>query len=179
MGIKTKLAAVLLTVGTFMNTVLPAIARPATLTTDSNLRTSASLTATVADVLALGSNVEVLNITVGDDGSYWYYVQPNRGKKAKGWIRGDLVRFQPSQKRYATIAGERGYTINVRSSPNLNSKVLYSAVSGDLVSVEDSFQKAGQYRWYRIQFPNNVSGWVREDLLSIWPQGCIITCPTH
>lgn len=179
MNVKTKLTAVLLTVGTMMSTVLPAMARPANLTTDSNLRTSASLTATVADVLPLGSAVEVLNITVGDDGNYWYYVQPNQGRRLKGWIRGDLVKFQPSNKRYATIAGERGYTINVRSSPSLNSKVLHSGVSGDLVTVEDSFQKAGQYRWYRIKFSNNVTGWVREDLLSIWPQGCIITCPTH
>jgi uncharacterized protein YgiM (DUF1202 family) len=162
-----------------MNTVLPAMARPATLTTESNLRTSASLTASVEEVLGSGSYVEVLNIAVGDDGDYWYYVQPTVEGTAKGWIRSDLVKFGPSQKRYATIAGERGYTINVRSSANLNSKVLYSAVSGDLVTVEDSFQNAGQYRWYRIKFPNNVTGWVREDLLSIWPQGCIITCPSH
>ncbi|BAY27775.1 hypothetical protein NIES2100_76010 [Calothrix sp. NIES-2100] len=179
MGLITKLTVGLLTFGTLMNTVLPAMARPATLTTDSNLRTSASLTASVQEVLPLGSDVEVLNITYGDEGDYWYYVQPRVEGTAKGWIRGDLVKFQPSKKRYATIAGERGYTINVRASANLNSKVLYSAVSGDLVTVEDSFQKAGEYRWYRIKFPNNVIGWVREDLLSIWPQGCIITCPSH
>ena len=94
-----------------------------------------------------------------------------------GWVRSDLVRFQPSNKRYATIAGKRGNKINVRSSPNLTSKVLHNALPGDLVTIENSFQQAGQYRWYCIKFPNNVIGWVREDLLSIWPQGCIITCP--
>ncbi|MBD2337551.1 SH3 domain-containing protein [Calothrix sp. FACHB-156] len=179
MSLIKKLTVGLLTVGALMNTVLPAMARPATLTTDSNLRTSASLTASVEEVLPLGSNVEVLNITFGDDGDYWYYVQPTVEGTANGWIRGDLVKFQPSKKRYATIAGERGYKINVRSSHNLNSKVLHSALSGDLVTVEDSYQNAGEYRWYRVKFPNNASGWVREDLLSIWPQGCIITCPAH
>ncbi|MDZ7962318.1 MAG: SH3 domain-containing protein [Aulosira sp. DedQUE10] len=175
----TRLTAGLLTVGTLMTVVLPAMARPATLTSRSNLRTSASLTATVEEVLPSGSNVEVMNITGGDDGNYWYYVQPTVEGTASGWIRSDLVSFQPSKKRYATISGERGYKINVRSSPNLTSKVLHNGLSGDLVTVEDSYQKAGEYRWYRIKFPSNITGWVREDLLSIWPQGCIITCPEH
>ncbi|WP_256973168.1 SH3 domain-containing protein [Nostoc sp. T09] len=175
----TKLTAGLLTFATLMAGVLPAMARPATLTSRSNLRTGASLTATVEEILPSGSNVEVLNITGGDDGDYWYFVQPTVEGTASGWIRSDLVSFKPSNKRYATIAGNRGYKINVRFSPNLRSKVLYNALSGDLVTVEDSYQQAGQYRWYRIKFPNNVTGWVREDLLSIWPQGCIITCPAN
>ena len=179
MRLMTKLTAGWLTFATLMTGILPAMARPATLTTESNLRTSASLTATVQEVLPSGSNVQVLNITVGDDGDYWYYVQPSVEGTANGWIRSDLVKFQPSQRRYATIVGERGYKINVRSSPSLKSKVLHSALSGDLVTVEDSYQQAGEYRWYRIKFPSNATGWVREDLLSIWPQGCIITCPTH
>lgn len=179
MSLMTKLTAGLLTFATLMAGILPAMARPATLTSRSNLRTSASLTASVEEILPLDSNVEVLNITVGDDGDYWYFVQPKVEGTASGWIRSDLVSFKSSKKRYATIAGERGYKINVRSSPNLKSKVLHNALSGDLVTVEDSYQQAGQYRWYRIKFPNNVTGWVREDLLSIWPQGCIITCPVH
>lgn len=179
MRLMTKLTAGLLTFTTLMTGVLPAMARPATLTSRSNLRTSASLTASVEEILSLGSNVEVLNITVGDDGDYWYYVEPSVEGTLSGWIRSDLVSFQPSKKRYATIVGERGYKINVRSSPNLKSKVLYNGLSGDLVTVEDSYQQAGQYRWYRIKFPNNVTGWVREDLLSVWPQGCIITCPAN
>ncbi|RCJ19706.1 hypothetical protein A6770_06090 [Nostoc minutum NIES-26] len=179
MGLMTKLTAGLLTFGTLMTGVLPAMARPATLTSRSNLRTDASLTAPVEEILPSGSNVEVLNITVGNDGDYWYYVQPKVEGTLSGWVRSDLVSFQPSNKRYATIALNRGYKINVRSSPNLRSKVLYNAQSGDLVTVEDSYKEVGQYRWYRIKFPTNVTGWVREDLLSIWPQGCIITCPAN
>ncbi|BAY12268.1 SH3 domain-containing protein [Calothrix sp. NIES-2098] len=179
MSLITKLTAGLLTFATLMAGILPAMARPATLTSRSNLRTSASLTASVEEILPSGSNLEVLNLTVGDDGDYWYFVQPTVEGTARGWIRSDLVSFKPSQKRYATISGERGYKINVRSSPNLGGKVLHTGLSGDLVTVEDSYQQAGEYRWYRIKFPNNVTGWVREDLLSIWPQGCIIICPVH
>ncbi|MDZ8108606.1 MAG: SH3 domain-containing protein [Nostoc sp. DedQUE12a] len=177
MGLMRKLTAGLLTFGTLMTQVLPVMARPATLTSRSNLRTDASLNASVEEILPSGANVEVLNITVGNDGEYWYYVQPKLEGTLSGWLRSDLVRFEVSNKRYATIAGKRGYKINVRSSPNLKSKVVYNALSGDLVTVEDSYKQPGQYRWYRIKFPSNVIGWVREDLLSIWPQGCIITCP--
>lgn len=179
MSLTTKLTAVLLTFGTLTTGVLPVMARPATLASRSNLRTGASLTAPVEEILPSGSNVEVMNITLGNDGNYWYYVQPEVEGTLSGWVRGDLVSFKLSNKRYATIAGKQGYKINVRSSPNLRSKVLYNALSGDLVTVEASYKEEGQYRWYRIKFPSNVIGWVREDLLSIWPQGCIITCPEH
>ncbi|BAZ50160.1 hypothetical protein NIES4103_27740 [Nostoc sp. NIES-4103] len=179
MHLMTRLTAGLLTFGTLMTGVLPAIARPATLTSRSNLRTGAYLTAPVEEILPSGSYVEVLNITVGNDGNYWYYVQPNLEGTLSGWVRSDLVRFKPSNKRYATIAGNRGYKINVRSSPSLKSEVLHNALSGDLVTVENSYKQVGQYGWYCIKFPNNVTGWVREDLLSIWPQGCIITCPVN
>ncbi len=179
MSLITKLTAGLLAIGTLMTGVLPAIALPATVTTRSNLRTSASLTATVQEILPSGSNVEVVNITTGDDGKYWYYVQPTVEGTQSGWVRSDLVSLNPGRKRYATIGGKRGYKINVRSSPNLSSRVFYNAALGDVVTIEDSYQKVGQYRWYRIKFPNYVTGWVREDLLSIWPKGCIITCPEY
>lgn len=177
MDLMTKLTAALLTFGTLMTGVLPAIALPGTVTSRSNLRTDASLTASVEEILTSGSNVEVLNITVGNDGNNWYYVQPEVEGTLSGWVRSDLVSLKLDKKRYATIVGDRGDKINVRSSPNLKSKVLYNALSGDLVTIENSYKQGGQYRWYCIKFPNNVIGWVREDLLSIWPQGCIISCP--
>lgn len=177
MSITTKLTAGLLTFGTLITGVLPAMARPATLTSVSNLRTSASLTAPVEEILPLGSNVEVLNITLGDDNDYWYYVQPPIEGTASGWVRGNLVSFKPSKKRYATIGGNNGDKINVRSSPNIGSKIVYNALSGDLVTIESTYKEFSQYRWYCIKFPNGFIGWVRADLLSIWPEGCIITCP--
>jgi uncharacterized protein YgiM (DUF1202 family) len=179
MALMTKVTAGLLTFATLTSGVLPATALPATMTTRSNLRTGASLTAQVEEILPSGSTVEVLNITVGDDGKYWYYVQPNLEGTLSGWVRNDLVSMKLGNKRYGTITGKRGYKVNVRSSPNLTGKVVRNAASGDLVTIEDSYQEVGQYRWYRIRFPGNVTGWVREDLLSIWPKGCIITCPQY
>ena len=179
MGLVTKLAALSLSFGTLMAGVLPAMARPATLTTDSNLRTDASLTASVKEVLPPGSNVEVLNITVGKDGNYWYYVRPEVEGTPDGWIRSNLVSFKPSSKSYGTLVGSRGTRINVRSSPSLNSKIQHYGLPGDLVTIENSFKESGNYRWYRVKFPSNAIGWVREDLISVWPKGCIITCPEY
>jgi Bacterial SH3 domain/GW (Gly-Tryp) dipeptide domain len=179
MGLRTKVTAGLLALGALMTGVLPATARPATVTTRSNLRADASLIAPVQEILPLGSNIEVLNIRVGNDGDYWYYVQPNVEGTPSGWIRSDLVSFNSSNKRYATLAGSRGSKINVRAAATLNSKAIHYGLSGDLVTVEDSYKAPGQYRWYRVKFPSNASGWVREDLLSVWQQGCIITCPQH
>jgi uncharacterized protein YgiM (DUF1202 family) len=154
-------------------------AAPGTLTTTSNLRSTPSLKANVLEVLPSGGYVEVLNITTSDTGNYWFYVQPKVEGTPSGWVSSDLVRFQLENKRYATIAGSRGYRANVRSSPNLGSKLLYNALSGDLVTIIGSDKGAGLNRWYCIKFPSGLTGWVRGDLLSIWQEGCVITCPVH
>jgi uncharacterized protein YgiM (DUF1202 family) len=179
MSLRTKATAGLLALVTSMAGILPAFARPATVTTRSNLRTDASLRAPVEEILPAGSNIEVLNIQVGNDGNYWYYVQPKVEGTLSGWIRSDLVSFNISNKRYATLVGSRGSRINVRAGASLNSKAIHYGLVGDLVTVEDSYKVSGQLRWYRVRFPSNATGWVRGDLLSIWQQGCIITCPEH
>jgi Bacterial SH3 domain/GW (Gly-Tryp) dipeptide domain len=179
MSLVNSLAAGLLSIGTLMAGILPVMARPATLTTDSNLRTDASLTASVLSVLPPNCDVEVLNITIGSDGNYWYYVRPEIKGKPNGWIRSNLISFKPSNKSYGTLVGSRGAQINVRLSPSLNGKIQHYGLSGDLVTVEDSYRESGNYRWYRVKFPSNAIGWVREDLISVWPKGCIITCPEN
>jgi uncharacterized protein YgiM (DUF1202 family) len=179
MSFVTKLTAGLLSFGTLMAGILPVMARPATLDATSNLRSDTSITSSMLELLPKGSNVEVLNIRIGNDGNYWYYIQPDVEGSQNGWVRSDLVRFQTSDKRYATLGGSRRDKINVRSGPNLNSKVLHHGLSGDLVTIEDSYQQYGKQSWYRVKFASNATGWIREDLLSIWEKGCIITCPEH
>jgi uncharacterized protein YgiM (DUF1202 family) len=144
---------------------LPAMARPATLITDTNLRTDPSLTATVSRVLPRGCNLEVLNIRLADNGVYWYYVRAQVQGRAEGWVVSSLTEFEPSQKRYATLAGDRGDTINVRSAPSLDSNILHYGLPGDLVTVEESFKEFQGYRWHRVKFPSNATG--LKDALSL------------
>lgn len=177
MSFMKKFALSVLSIGAVLAGALPGMARPATLTTDTNLRSGASLTAPVLEVLAPNGRVEVLNVVLGTDGSYWYYVRSEIEGTEEGWIRGDLARFEPSQKRYATLGGSRGDQINVRSAPSLDSKILHYGISGDLVAIEGSSTASDSSRWYRVKFPSNAIGWVRADLLSLWPEGCIIACP--
>ncbi|AKG24484.1 hypothetical protein IJ00_06120 [Calothrix sp. 336/3] len=94
-------------------------------------------------------------------------------------MRSDLARLRLDKKPYAMVTGKRGIKTNVRSSPKLNSKVLYAAMSGDVVTLESAPQQVGQYPWYYVRFTNGVRGWVRGDQLSFWQRGCIISCPEY
>jgi SH3-like domain-containing protein len=171
--------ATVLGLGALLLTSLPATARPARVTTDANVRSSASLNATVLDVLSPNSTVEVLNIVLARDGDYWYYVRSDIEGTAEGWVRSNLISFGRSNLTYGTLAGQRGDRINVRSSPRLESRVLHYGLSGDLVTVGQTYKEFSSDRWYEVTFPNGASGWVRADLISVWQKGCIITCPAN
>jgi uncharacterized protein YgiM (DUF1202 family) len=177
--VATSFVVGLLSLGTMMTGSLPVMARPATVTTDSNIRSGASLKSPVLEVLPSGGEVEVLNIVLTNR-DYWYYVRPKVEGTAEGWVRSNLIRFKPSNLIYGTLAGDRDSKINVRSRPSLDGKILHYGLAGDLVIVGESQKVAGQrHSWYRVTFPNQASGWVREDLLAVWPKGCIITCPDN
>jgi uncharacterized protein YgiM (DUF1202 family) len=176
-----KLVASGFVLGTLLATSLPSLARSATLSTQDangrvNLRAAASVKARVLAELKQGGTVEVLNIFKGSDGTYWYYVQ-SAPEGTAGWVRGDFVRFKQSKQQYGTLQGERDDKINVRSAPSRKGNILHYGLVGDLVVVERSMPGDEGYRWHYVTFPNQAAGWVREDLLSLWPKGCIITCP--
>lgn len=153
----------------------PGMARPASTDKDANIRSSASLQSKVLSVLPPKSEVEVLNLFLAKDSELWYYVNPKQKGAARGWIRSDLIRFKPSNQIFGTLTGARDERINIRTTPQ--GKILHYGLPGDLVTVGKSAKGKLSHRWYRVTFPSNASGWVREDLLSLWPKGCIITCP--
>jgi uncharacterized protein YgiM (DUF1202 family) len=179
--VTTRLAASLLALSTLLATSLPVMARPATLSTQDtngrvNLRSGASIKSRVLEELKQGGDVEVLNIFKGSDGAYWYYVQSAIEGTEAGWVRSDFVRFKSSKQQYGTLKGKRDDKINVRSAPSRKGNILHYGLAGDLVVIERSMQGDEGYRWHYVTFPSQASGWVREDLLSVWPPGCIITC---
>ncbi|MBD2326447.1 SH3 domain-containing protein [Alkalinema sp. FACHB-956] len=167
-----------------MVNALPGMTRPATIDSEgwgAMVRSGPSLKMRELGSLAHGAPVEVLKVTTtndSDSGLYWYYVQSTGRSRAEGWVSGSLVRFKSSNQTYGTLAGSSNDVINIRSAPSLKGNVVHTGVVGDLVTVGRSSRDAG-YRWYHITYPNGSKGWVREDLISVWPQGCIITCPEH
>ncbi|WP_156114163.1 SH3 domain-containing protein [Myxosarcina sp. GI1] len=64
---------------------------------------------------------------------------------------------------------EFGSPINVREEPNVSSKVIYSASSGDAISITEVFENNNDgYCWYKVSFQSQNNGWVRGDLISIF-----------
>ncbi len=159
---------------------LPSMARPGSIDFQANLRSGPSMNADRIDGLPEGTPLEVLKIVPGTSHNiqYWYYVRSTGNLRTEGWVTSSLVRFEVSNQNYGTLAGSEGDVINIRVGPYLNSRIAHTGTMGDLVQVGDSYLNAG-YRWYNITYSNGASGWVRGDLINVWPQGCIITCPDN
>jgi Bacterial SH3 domain len=178
----------LLSLSAIVLNALPSLARPALIDYEANLRSGPSMEADRIDGLPKGMPLEVLRIMpgIGQKIERWYYVRSTGDLHTEGWVTSSLVRFEASNQNYGTLAGSEGDVINIRSAPNLQSRVVHTGVLGDLVKVgESKFVPLGKdygrtgYRWYNVTYPNSASGWVRGDLINVWPQGCIITCPEY
>jgi hypothetical protein len=149
---------------------MPSLARSATISYEANLRSGPSLYTSRIDGLPEGTPLEVMRIVADTDSetqSHWYYVRSTGRLKTEGWVTSSLVNFNASNRSYGTIAGEPGDVINIRSTPNLNGRVLHTGVMGDVVMLGDSKIDGNGYRWHYVIYPNQASGWVRADLISI------------
>ncbi len=168
----------LLTFIALATTALPGMTRSAAIDPAQragvNVRSAASISSSVIDGLAGGTPIEVLNISKNG----WYYIRSTGNIIIEGWVARELVRFNPSGSIYGTLNGNVGDTINIRSAPSTSSSILHTGIMGDLVSVGRSALVNGD-RWHVVVYPNGSTGWVRSDLISIWPKGCIITCPAN
>ena len=171
----------LLSIGAVIASALPGMTRPATIDIEANLRSEPSMNSSRIDGLPVGTSIEVLKIVNSKDRyrGYWYYVRTNERSSTEGWVSSSLVRFNVSNQNYGTLAGDADDVINLRSAPHRNSDVLHTGTKGDLVMVGQSKRSADGYPWYYVTFSNQSSGWVRGDLISVWPKGCIITCPAN
>ena len=72
-----------------------------------------------------------------------------------------------------------GDTINIRSAPNTDKTVLHTGIMGGLVTLGRLMRGGDGYRWHYVTYPNRASGWVRTDLIAVWPKDCIVTCPDN
>ena len=171
----------LLSIGAVIASALPGMTRPATIDIEANLRSGPSMNASRIDGLPVGTSIEVLKIVNSKDRyrGYWYYVRTNERSSTEGWVSDSLVRFNTSNQTYGTLAGDEDDVINLRSAPRRNSEVLHTGTKGDLVKVGQSKRSEDGYPWYYVTFSNQSSGWVRGDLISVWPKGCVITCPAN
>lgn len=177
MSLMTKLLVGCVALGTFATGTFPVLALPATLTTGSNLRRHASEGANIITTVPQGTQVKVLN-TTSNYPDYWYYIEFQRaGKLINGWVRSDLISVRLGNNTYANIKGVNESSVNVRSQPNTNSRIIRTATVGDIITIEGSSRGSGNNLWYFVKFPHGATGWVRGDFVSVWPKGCVISCP--
>lgn len=61
-------------------------------------------------------------------------------------------------------------TVNIRSGPSLNRRVIHEGKEGDKVKILDQTKPAGDtHAWYKVKFgsqPDDI-GWVREDVIEL------------
>lgn len=182
---RSGVVAGLLSIAALTVDALPGMARPASIdpaqTGGVNVRSGPSLQTMAIDSLPGGTPIEVLNIVGNENvGSpYWYYIRSTGRVTTEGWVASELIRFNSSRQTYGTLTGDPGDTINIRSAPNTDEAVLHTGIVGDLVTVGRSMRGDEGYIWRYVTYPNRSSGWVRADLIAVWPKGCIVTCPDN
>ena len=69
--------------------------------------------------------------------------------------------FQPLDA--ARVRTTEGDTLNVRAAPG--GQIVVQLVNGSRVTVQEGPQTYDGYRWWRVQTPNGVSGWVVESVI--------------
>ncbi|MBV6621972.1 MAG: SH3 domain-containing protein [Rivularia sp. (in: Bacteria)] len=61
-------------------------------------------------------------------------------------------------------------TVNIRSGPSLNRRVIHEGKEGDKVKILDQTKPAGDtHAWYKVKFGSEADdiGWVREDVIEL------------
>lgn len=159
----------LLSLGTIVVSALPGMARPGYIYSEANVRSAPSINAQRLDGLPEGTPLEILRVESGADRRGWYYVRSTGQLRTEGWVASSLVRFEQDGRQYGTLFGNDGDVINIRSDYDLESRIKHTGVAGDLVEVEESRSVGSGYTWHKVTYPNGASGWVRGDLISVWP----------
>lgn len=134
---------------------------PATPTDWLNLRSEPSLNSAVLQVMAPGSNVEVLGL--GENGFYSVRWE----QRLIGFASSDFL----SLDRGAGFAdGEtvvvRTDALNVRARGGLNYAIQDTIFSGREVTITGGPVERDGYSWYRIDARNLESGWVAGEFLA-------------
>jgi uncharacterized protein YgiM (DUF1202 family) len=166
----------LLSLGTIAASALPSMARPGYIYSEANVRSAPSFNSRRVDGLPEGTPLEVLRVVAGrGDGRTWYYVRSTGQLRTEGWVSANLVKFESTRRMYGTLVGNDGDVINIRSDSDIDSRVKHTGIAGDLVEIETSImsrstqQSKSGYIWYKVVYPNGASGWVRGDLIGVWP----------
>lgn len=120
-------------------------------TGEVNLRETPSLTGYVITSLPKGEKV----FAESYDSSGWISIYLEDG--TYGWIHEKFISTDPPSSETLKVRYIIGSSVNIRSTPSLNGKIIATGTSGDKCYV--SSYKDG---WVKIKFSDGTSGWVHE-----------------
>lgn len=169
-----KLTALLFAAALFI-AAAPAYARPAKLQTADaqgliNLRSAPTLQSNVITQLPADSVVNVLrHVPIATEGYVWNYVKISNGQM--GWIRYNLINYIASRARYGSIfTQDKDAYVNVRSGPSTAGSIVGKGQQGDVLQIVNTLPGDHGYKWHYVKFSaGKTPGWVREDLVNLWP----------
>lgn len=128
-----------------------------------NLRSAASISASVVRVLPYGTSLTVTNGPKAADGYTWYGVKTSDG--TSGWAAGEFLAYSTDN----TWTGGFGpgdtavvdtASLNCRSGPGLSYGVVYVLSGEETVQVLDGPQAADGYHWFKVKTADGDIGWV-------------------
>ncbi|WP_236618937.1 SH3 domain-containing protein [Acaryochloris sp. CCMEE 5410] len=114
-----------------------------------------------------GQSVELLKMVKGEDGLAWYNVQFLDNAEAKGWVRGDQVRWLVSytQPKAAKLSASPGQIISFYAQPTEKTALPLRGISGQAVEVLKQTKGNNGYAWYsvKVQDKPTAQGWVKGE----------------
>ena len=114
-----------------------------------------------------GQNVALLKMVKGEDGLAWYNVQFIDNAEAKGWVRGDQVRWLVSytQPKTAKLSASPGQIIPFYDKPAEETALPIRGISGQAVEVLKQTKGTNGYAWYsiKVQDKPTAQGWVKGE----------------
>jgi uncharacterized protein YgiM (DUF1202 family) len=141
-------------------------------TSSVNLRSSASTSGNVIQVLSAGA---VGNITGGPSsggGYVWYLIKLTTG--ATGWVAQDFFEITtnpgtppPTTGKFAINDAVRvTETLNLRTSASTSGSVIQVLQAGTTGTVVGGPTTANNYTWYQIKLASGTTGWAVQDWLA-------------
>ncbi len=80
--------------------------------------------------------------------------------------------LDPAWAESATLKGQAGDRINIRSQPSTGATAPHYGLPGDRVEILQRRRMDDNYTWYYVRFAQSkVEGWVRGDLLTVDSSG--------
>ncbi|MCA9833744.1 MAG: SH3 domain-containing protein [Thermomicrobiales bacterium] len=134
-----------------------------------NLRSTASTSADIVDVLLQNANGKVLDGPTSADGYTWYQMQFG---DVTGWAAAQYFgkgSADPASTGFIIGAGVTtadGDAVNVRNSASIGSNIVTQIDEGEVATISGGSRDADGYTWIQVSI-DDLTGWVARDVVAL------------